>query len=69
MDQRQLDLTQQVFTVAEAAAHLKISRALLYKFIGAGDLRTIKLGTRTLIRGAELDRFVCAAQKAETVAK
>jgi excisionase family DNA binding protein len=62
MDERQIDFLHQVFTVVEAAAYLKISRALLYKFIHAGDLHTIKLGTRTIILGAELDRFVRAAQ-------
>ena len=33
MDQRQIDFLRQEFTVVEAAGYLKISRALLYKFI------------------------------------
>ena len=46
MDQRQIDFLRQEFTVVEAAGYLKISRALLYKFIHAGDLHTIKLGQK-----------------------
>ena len=64
MDERQIDFLHQVFTVVEAAAYLKISSALLYKFIHAGGLHTIKLGARTIILGAELDRFIRAAQQA-----
>jgi excisionase family DNA binding protein len=53
MDERRIDFVPQVFTVVEAAARLKVSRALLYEFIRAGDLHLIKLGTRTLILAAE----------------
>jgi hypothetical protein len=53
MDERRINFVPHVFTVVEAAARLKLSRALLYKFIRADDLHIIKLGTRTLILGAE----------------
>jgi len=52
------------FTILEAAAHLRVSRAFLYKLIRSGDLRIIKMGTRSIIRGSELTRFLDAAQNA-----
>jgi excisionase family DNA binding protein len=53
------------FTIKEAHEHLRISRAMLYKQIGAGTLRTIKIGTRTIIRGNELARFLDDAFRSE----
>jgi excisionase family DNA binding protein len=46
------------FTIIEAAQYLRISRALLYKLIQNGRIRTVKVGARTIIRGAELERFL-----------
>jgi len=60
----QIDFSQTVFTVNEAAAYLKISRAFLYKLVRQGDLQTFRLGKRTLIVGAELNRFVQSARNA-----
>ena len=50
------------FTVIEAAQHLRISRAMIYKLIASKQLRPFKIGTRTLFAAAELDRFVQYAQ-------
>jgi excisionase family DNA binding protein len=59
-----IDFNQQCFTINEAAEHLRVSRALLYKHIKQGKLKPFKIGARTLIRGSELDRFVQSAQQA-----
>jgi excisionase family DNA binding protein len=55
------------FTVNEATHYLRISRALLYKLIHDGRIRTVKVGTRTIIRGAELERFLDQQQAAEVL--
>lgn len=55
---------QQCFTVPEAADYLRISRALVYKLIAAKKLTPIKIGERTIFRGAELERFLDAQSKA-----
>ncbi len=52
------------FTVNEAAQYLRISRALLYQLIRQGRIKTIKIGARTIIRGAELERFLDREQAA-----
>jgi len=52
------------FTIGEAAQYLRISRALLYQLIRNGRIRTVKIGTRTIIRGAELERFLDQHQAA-----
>jgi excisionase family DNA binding protein len=59
-----IDFNREIFSVAEAAAYLKISRALIYKLIAAKRLKPFKVGTRTLFLGAELARFVESAQHA-----
>jgi len=55
---------QPCFTIGEAAQYLRISRALLYQLIRQGRIRTIKIGTRTIVRGAELERFLDQQQAA-----
>jgi len=58
------DATRPCFTVGEAAHYLRISRALLYQLIRQGRIKTVKIGTRTIIRGAELERFLDQQQAA-----
>jgi len=55
--------SERCFSIPEAAAHLRVSRAFLYKLIRSGDLRIIKMGTRSIIRGSELTRFLDAQSK------
>lgn len=45
-------------TVDDAAQCIGISRAGLYRLIGTKQLRTIKIGYRTLIAECELQRFI-----------
>lgn len=45
---------------AEAARRVGIGRTKLYEALGAGDLASIKIGTRRLIRIAELNRWLSA---------
>ena len=51
-------------TVCEAAQYLRISRALFYQLIRNGRIKTIKIGARTIVRGAELERFLDQQQAA-----
>lgn len=44
--------------VNDAARSIGISRAGIYRLIGAKQLRTIKVGHRTLVPESELRRFV-----------
>ena len=46
-----------LFGVGDAARILGIGRTALYGLIGTGRLATVKLGRRTLIHRAELERF------------
>jgi excisionase family DNA binding protein len=52
------------FTICEAAYYLRISRALLYKLIRQGRIQTVKIGKRTIVRSAELERFLDQQQAA-----
>ena len=52
------DSLRPCFTIGEAAHVLRISRALLYKLIRKGRIKAVKVGARTIVRGAELERFL-----------
>ena len=54
---RSIDFRHLRFSVPEAATHLRISRALIYKLIAAGKLTPSKIGNRTIISGAEIERL------------
>ena len=43
------------YTIKEASAACGISRSTLYGLIKAGELVTVKIGSRTLIRRADLE--------------
>lgn len=45
-------------SVAVACQHAGVGRSLLYRAIGAGDLRAIKAGKRTLIRVADIEAWL-----------
>ena len=44
------------FNIDEAAEHLRISRAHLFKLIKNGTIKPFKLGSRTIITGEEIQR-------------
>jgi excisionase family DNA binding protein len=52
------------YNVPDASRAIGVSRATVWRLIAAGELRTFKLGARTLIRAEQLfallDRKACA---------
>lgn len=50
----------QLHSVQTASARLGISRAKTWLLIKEGDLRVVKIGRRTLVSEAEIDRFVAS---------
>lgn len=46
------------FTIVEAADHLRVSRSMVYRLIEAKKLALRKIGSRSIITGAELARFL-----------
>ena len=44
--------------IEDACNRLGIGRTMLYELIKAGELRTIKIGTRTLIPEADLQKVI-----------
>ncbi len=44
-------------SIPAAAARLGVSDRSVYNYLMAGDLQAVKLGARTMIADAELDRF------------
>jgi excisionase family DNA binding protein len=47
-----------LYTIAEVAALLRISKPTLYRLMASGDLKSVKLGGRTLFKESEVERFV-----------
>lgn len=44
--------------VPEAASMIGVSQSLLWRLLADGDIARVKIGRRTLIRVAELERFL-----------
>lgn len=53
----------------EAAESLGVSRSHLYNLLNDGELHTIMIGGRRLIRVAELERFINSRTNTPTIAK
>ena len=54
-----------VVPIPLACEILSISKPTLYRVIGLGELRTIKVGKRRLVPVAELERFVASKLEGE----
>ena len=59
-----LTFEHHVFSVSEAAEHLRISRSFLYRLFETGKIKPVKIGKRTIVTGAEIMRFLNAAEDA-----
>jgi excisionase family DNA binding protein len=53
---------RKLWPVAEAAYQLGLHRVTLYRLAAAGEIRFVKVGNRTYVTDAELDRFVARAE-------
>ena len=47
-----------MLTIDEVAQRLKISKSLVYRAIGDGKLRSIRIGNRRLIPASEITRLI-----------
>jgi excisionase family DNA binding protein len=50
--------TKLAYSIKDAAVALGIGRTKLYELINAGELSVVKLGSRTLIRRADLEALL-----------
>lgn len=55
-------------TVPDACQRLGLSRTTLYELIAHGEIRSFKVGARTLIPESELQRFVAEKMQPQQVA-
>jgi excisionase family DNA binding protein len=53
---QEVEFRHRKFSVDEAAEHLRISRAHLFKLFKNGTIKPFKLGNRTIITGEEILR-------------
>lgn len=53
--------TPRAYTVGDAAKSIGVSRALLYRYVRTGMLRTHKIGARRVVTAAALDDFLRGA--------
>ena len=49
---------RQAFSIAETCAMLNITRPTVYKLLGEGRLRSVKIGTRRLIVGDSITELL-----------
>lgn len=53
--------------VEEACRRLGIGRSMLYQMIGAGEIKTIKIGCRTLVPETELQKVIASRLNSEAI--
>lgn len=53
------------YSPSDAAKVIGVSRSTLFNLLARGDLKARKLGTRTLITSAELERYLSELPAAE----
>jgi excisionase family DNA binding protein len=46
------------YSISEAVAASGVGRTTLYQEMNAGNLKAVKLGSRTLIKRADLESFI-----------
>ena len=71
MDQNELPRvapSNRLLTIAEALAALRIGKSSFYKLTARGEIRTLRLGGRTLVPEREIDRLISAALGEDEVA-
>ena len=52
------DTPDQLLSINEAAAVIRVGRSLLYTLIADGEIKPIKVGRRTVIPAGEIRRYV-----------
>jgi excisionase family DNA binding protein len=62
--QKEIEFERLLFSVPEAAQHLRISRTMIFKLLREGKLTPTKIGTRTLITGAAIERLLAETSEA-----
>lgn len=55
---KQQDLVPLAHTVPDACQRLGVSRSTLYELIASGEIRSFKVGKRTLIAESELQQLI-----------
>jgi excisionase family DNA binding protein len=61
LKKRQNNRDQLGYSIASAAEALDVGRSSIYQLIADGKLKTIKVGTRTIVTGASLKALAEAA--------
>ena len=51
------------YTIKEAAAAIGLSRSTIYKLMASGELQTIRIGQRRLIRAEALSRLLTGSEQ------
>lgn len=54
----QFAIEDHIFSVEDAALHLRISKSYLYELVAAKKIKLVKIGKRSFVTGRELARYV-----------
>lgn len=57
---------EKLFTIPEVAEILRLSKPSVYRLMASGQLKSVKLGGRTLFKESEIERFINSLEPQET---
>lgn len=63
------DNSDEIFTIVELSAYLKISRSTLYKLVGEGKIPSQKVGRHWRFRKVAIDRWLEETNAKTTIAQ
>lgn len=58
-------IDQQLFTISDFVKQFRVSRTALYRLFGAGHLRAIKVGRRTMILQSDVEKWLASLPSLE----
>ncbi|MFV8172491.1 MULTISPECIES: helix-turn-helix domain-containing protein [Mycolicibacterium] len=64
MDEQRTRTSDSLLTIAETASELRISERHLFRLMSRGEIRRVKIGSRTLITYRELLRVIAQLEAA-----
>ena len=60
---------EKLYTIGEVAESLRVSKPSIYRLMSSGQLKSIKIGGRTLFKESEIERFIDSLGQANTAKK
>jgi len=56
--QLQFNIEDHIFSVEDAATHVRVSKSFFYELVAAKKIKLVKQGKRSMVTGREIKRYI-----------